>query len=532
MKLPKILPRLLERTKVPRRWWWPIYVRNEVSAEAKADQQHEPSLHFGEACLTIRRVLLAIVVYCCFCLFTLSVPDKDLLENKIVVPFANVEVNFFDFAIVGPGILVGLTIYLHIFVGYWRANQAKEGEPNSPFLFNMSGAVPRLLTTFLFYWLPPLVLVTFAYKIDPYTDTSLLPILTLGVLSSLIFLQIRRFRAKLRHSFVYRAMWTLFVFTSLFGILVTANRVATIDFGDTKTKTSEVVNAISVAALEMIGFEFVQLVQVGHVKFMKGEVTAMRANGEKVSLESGAPIFERDTVETGPDSAVSIAFADDSIFTVQANSTIVLDEYIYSRNGDIKLNIEAGVFRFVSGRIARRLPFRKLDVAGVDLTGIKLNRRNLRDANLTKSDLSEVNLSGVDLRGAILDGAILKGADLRSADLTNARLVKATLANAKLTNARLESADLSGAELVGADLRAANLRRTAFNGANLRDTDFRGADLRGADLKNTANLTQAQLDGACGDNQTKLPQDLTIVFCTGFVPFTIKTPTATIGIRG
>lgn len=80
-------------------------------------------------------------------------------------------------------------------------------------------------------------------------------------------------------------------------------------------------------------------------------------------------------------------------------------------------------------------------------------------------------------------------------------------------------ADLIGANLKGADLRGANLRGAYLIAANLRGADLRGADLIGADLRDTdlrdANLsesiflTQAQINAAVGNQQTKLPAALT-----------------------
>jgi uncharacterized protein YjbI with pentapeptide repeats len=82
-------------------------------------------------------------------------------------------------------------------------------------------------------------------------------------------------------------------------------------------------------------------------------------------------------------------------------------------------------------------------------------------------------------RGADLIGANLRGADLRSANLRGAYLI---------------AADLSGADLRAADLIGA---------------DFRDADLSGADLTESIFLTQAQLNAAKGDADTKLPRSLT-----------------------
>jgi uncharacterized protein YjbI with pentapeptide repeats len=81
-------------------------------------------------------------------------------------------------------------------------------------------------------------------------------------------------------------------------------------------------------------------------------------------------------------------------------------------------------------------------------------------------------------------GADFMGADLRKNDLIGA--------------------NLRGACLIAADLRGNDLSRTDFIGA-----DFRDADLSGADLSKSIFLTQAQLNAAKGDANTKLPSSLT-----------------------
>ena len=60
--------------------------------------------------------------------------------------------------------------------------------------------------------------------------------------------------------------------------------------------------------------------------------------------------------------------------------------------------------------------------------------------------------------------------------------------------------DFTRAIFRGADLSNAKLCATAWSGA-----DLSGAVLSGADLTYTHDLTQAQLDRACGDESTKLP---------------------------
>ncbi|MDT3425571.1 uncharacterized protein YjbI with pentapeptide repeats [Paenibacillus forsythiae] len=83
-------------------------------------------------------------------------------------------------------------------------------------------------------------------------------------------------------------------------------------------------------------------------------------------------------------------------------------------------------------------------------------------------------------RGSDLIGVNLKGADLRGANLRGALLIAADLSDA----------DLRAADLIGAD--------------------FRDADISGADLTGSIFLTQAQVNSAKGDGETKLPPSLRI----------------------
>jgi hypothetical protein len=80
---------------------------------------------------------------------------------------------------------------------------------------------------------------------------------------------------------------------------------------------------------------------------------------------------------------------------------------------------------------------------------------------------------------------------------------RACLIGADLRKAGLRGANLRGACLIAADLRGNDLHGTDFIGA-----DFRDADLRGADLSACLFLTQAQINAAKGDANTKLPASL------------------------
>jgi len=81
---------------------------------------------------------------------------------------------------------------------------------------------------------------------------------------------------------------------------------------------------------------------------------------------------------------------------------------------------------------------------------------------------------------------------------------------ADLIGARLSGADLRGANLRGALLIAADLSRADLRYSDLIGADLRDANLSGANLTGSIFLTQAQVNSAIGDRQTKLPHSLRI----------------------
>ena len=110
--------------------------------------------------------------------------------------------------------------------------------------------------------------------------------------------------------------------------------------------------------------------------------------------------------------------------------------------------------------------------------------------------------------------------------------------NCDLTNANLEmqcvkEGDLSGAKFDGAQMAYMCMRNANFSGASFRKADLTGANMshsnlanadftdakfsitliRGTNLATAKGLTQAQLDNACGDAETKLPKGLQVHVC-------------------
>lgn len=98
---------------------------------------------------------------------------------------------------------------------------------------------------------------------------------------------------------------------------------------------------------------------IGVVEDAFGQVTAQRADGSRVELKKGDPVYQGDVVETGGESAIGIRFADDTAFAMEDGGRIVLDQLIYnpaSQSGSASLTVLQGAFVFVTGQIGHTNP--------------------------------------------------------------------------------------------------------------------------------------------------------------------------------
>ncbi|NHM33077.1 pentapeptide repeat-containing protein [Neobacillus terrae] len=114
---------------------------------------------------------------------------------------------------------------------------------------------------------------------------------------------------------------------------------------------------------------------------------------------------------------------------------------------------------------------------------IPMHRAKVNELLLKTSELvrGKVKQNGRELaKGRSLIGAKLKGADLRGSSFR-------------------------GALLIASNFSDSDMRYCDFIGADLRDADLSGADLTGSIF-----LTQAQINSANGDKNTKLPPSLCI----------------------
>ena len=188
---------LRDRSKAPQGKYpaFPVEVRHK-------DVVREAHKQYSE---TLNKTMLTLLGVALFCLLTtIGSPDKLLLaaDSTIKVPFANAPMSFLGFIVVAPFLLIVLTIYLHVFYGYWLAYERERQYINQrlippiesiPTLFSFPDAVPRVLTGFIFYWLVPLVLLTITRKAWAFPAMGLPLTYVAGIVTFvLVLLQIRR----------------------------------------------------------------------------------------------------------------------------------------------------------------------------------------------------------------------------------------------------------------------------------------------------------------------------------------------------
>jgi Protein of unknown function (DUF1566)/Pentapeptide repeats (8 copies) len=200
--LKRIRARITNRSRAPRRWWYPVPPQGIRHREA-VSQLHESYAK------TINKTMfaqLSVGLYCLLKVFGES--DKSLLvaNTTTQMPLVSTSISFQGFLGVAPFLLVLLSIYLHILYGYWlqlererlHLNETREnpGEPtieSIPALFSFKERLPLLFTNLVFYWFVPLTLWFMARKafalkefIFPFSfGTSIVTL-------SLLFLQINR----------------------------------------------------------------------------------------------------------------------------------------------------------------------------------------------------------------------------------------------------------------------------------------------------------------------------------------------------
>jgi hypothetical protein len=94
---------------------------------------------------------------------------------------------------------------------------------------------------------------------------------------------------------------------------------------------------------------------VGQVATLQGSATVTRANAA-TPLQVADPVYEKDTLQTGLNSALGVTFDDETTFSLSANTRIVVDEFVYRQGGNANaatFNVASGTAAFVASLVAK-----------------------------------------------------------------------------------------------------------------------------------------------------------------------------------
>lgn len=195
------------------------------------------------------------------------------------------------------------------------------------------------------------------------------------------------------------------------------------------------------------------------------------------------------------------------------------EEGVWRKTGIIKRLLAAKVtLPSLRGIQMRDAVLREFDLSNTELAEADLRGSFLLDASLRNTDLSGANLEKaylekVDMSQADLSHTYAALCDCRGANFARATLVCANLEASLFIQANLENADLEGANLSRVNFQDAVLSNTNFHGSRCHGANFLGArvdgcDFRNADLREANCLTLEQMQTACIDHQTQLPDYL------------------------
>jgi hypothetical protein len=452
----------------------------------------------------VTRIGLTFLGTTAFCLLSLFTPDAALLggSKKIDLPLAG-PVSFFGFMLLGPAVLIMLRVYLQIYVEH--SNRLEQLGRSMLIVRAPTLVVPlknplmRALSGLTFYLVLPTAMIFFARKAAVFPDWgSGLLCVAVGVVVSHAMLIVRA--PTLKNSLMRVLSGLTFYLVLPMAMIVIALNAAPLPHGG---------SGLLYIAVGLIASLSMLIERPSTLVPLKNPLMRVLGGLTLLVLALAMGLF----------SWRAAAFLDWRFLLCVAVGGVAghaISQLKVSWRSNALLSVSAAIIAlgvmFV-WPLSRPFDLAREDLSNQWLQGQYLSYANLHSANLSGANLRWANLSDAGLFHATLNSADLLGANLSRASLHDARLKGASLFTASLSSALLVGADLSDADLYRANLSRANLRWANLSGADLRDADLRGSDLSHANLR-TARLTQTELAGACGDDNTKLPENLEVRACS------------------
>jgi hypothetical protein len=149
--------------------------------------------------------------------------------------------------------------------------------------------------------------------------------------------------------------------------------------------------------------------QAGVAAAVRGQITMAREQVVGQAVQSGAPILMQDAITSGPRSGMQILLLDETTFTIGPDSELVVDDFVYDPKtgaGQLSARVAKGVFRFVTGRIAKEQPSKMNVALPAGTIGIRGTMVAGRANPGTKSSVAILLGEGADNAGGDPSGVI------------------------------------------------------------------------------------------------------------------------------
>lgn len=159
-----------------------------------------------------------------------------------------------------------------------------------------------------------------------------------------------------------------------------------------------------------------------------------------------------------------------------------------------------------------------------DLSASDLRNSNFQKAIFFKTNLARASLAGSDSESANFEGVVASRTDFRNGNYKNANFLKAEIGRSNFSNSTLENADMSKADFSRVNFFNSNLKGVNLNFSNISRANLTGVDIdenfslegaymfltriEGLDLSASKTLKQWQIDMACGNEKTILPEGI------------------------
>jgi len=98
---------------------------------------------------------------------------------------------------------------------------------------------------------------------------------------------------------------------------------------------------------------------IGNVAALKGNADILR-NNKTLKIKSGMALEIKDKIVTSSQARVQVILKDNTVVTIGPDSSFVFDAYTFGTkaNSEVKMHIDHGFFRSVSGKIGKLAPER------------------------------------------------------------------------------------------------------------------------------------------------------------------------------